>query len=251
MSEWSDDIVADGLTCEHPTIVGSRDQIDAYDKALKPDSPYRLQTALERFEALVQSQRPADKPWTPVTDYSFEARKAIERQHPQLIKSVFAPTYAIDAGCGHGHLVTLLRLLGVRCDGGDTRYDEGASDPFFHLDLTRNWHPAWSQRADLVICREVLEHLTIVQLRKALTNLCKLSSRFVYVTTRFAKDQSHLLNVDTSDDLDPTHVTMLHPDLLRLLFVLEGFKRRADLEQRMDWKKLNRVLVYERTDAAR
>jgi hypothetical protein len=28
--------------------------------------------------------------------------------------------------------------------------------------------------------------------------------------------------------------------------VLEGFKRRADLEQRMDWAGKDRVLVYER-----
>jgi hypothetical protein len=35
-------------------------------------------------------------------------------------------------------------------------------------------------------------------------------------------------------------------DFLRVLLVLEGFRRRADLEQRMDWGGKNRVLVYER-----
>jgi hypothetical protein len=99
---------------------------------------------------------------------------------------------------------------------------------------------------DLVICREVLEHLTIRQIRRAVTNLCALSSKFVYVTTRFAKDPDHLLDVDTSDDLDPTHITMLNQDFLRVLFVLEGFKRRPDLEARMDWQGKGRVLVYER-----
>ena len=79
-----------------------------------------------------------------------------------------------------------------------------------------------------------------------MTNLCALSSRFVYVTTRFARAPQHLLSVDTSDGLDPTHITMLNQSLLRLLFVLEGFKRRADLEQRMDWQGKARVLVYER-----
>ena len=39
---------------------------------------------------------------------------------------------------------------------------------------------------------------------------------------------------------------MLHQDLLRLLFVLEGFTRRADLEAQLDWKHYGRVLVYER-----
>ena len=54
------------------------------------------------------------------------------------------------------------------------------------------------------------------------------------------------MDVDTSDKLDPTHITMMHQAFLRALFVLEGFRRRADLEAAMDWKKLGRVLVYER-----
>jgi hypothetical protein len=81
------------------------------------------------------------------------------------------------------------------------------------------------------------------------TNLCALASRFVYVTTRFTQNWTMphaILSVDTKDDLDPTHQTMLNKDLLRLLFVLEGFKRRADLEERMDWQKKERCLVYER-----
>ena len=37
--------------------------------------------------------------------------------------------------------------------------------------------------------------------------------------------------------------------MLRLLFVLEGFRARADLEARMDWGNKGRVLVYERAGA--
>jgi hypothetical protein len=95
---------------------------------------------------------------------------------------------------------------------------------------------------DVVVCREVLEHCTILQIKTIVADLCRLSSRFVYVTTRFAKAPQHLLDVDTSDDLDPTHITMLNQNLLRLLFVLEGFKRRADLEAKLDWKQRHRVL---------
>ena len=105
----------------------------------------------------------------------------------------------------------------------------------------------WAPKAyDLVICREVLEHLSIGQIRRAVTNLAALSAGFVYVTTRFAKEPDSLLSVDTQDGLDPTHISMLNQTFLRALFVLEGFKRRADLEAAMDWKTLGRVLVYER-----
>jgi hypothetical protein len=38
----------------------------------------------------------------------------------------------------------------------------------------------------------------------------------------------------------------LNKNLLRALFVVNGFRRRADLEARMDWLDKRRVLVYER-----
>ena len=46
--------------------------------------------------------------------------------------------------------------------------------------------------------------------------------------------------------MDPTHITLLNKEFLRCLFVLEGFKSRPDLEDRMDWGNKGRVLVYER-----
>lgn len=200
--------------------------------------------ALERFEALVLSQQPARQPWTPCTDYSFEARKAIEGKHPQLIQEVFQPTAVADVGCGPGHLVTLLRALGIDAVGLEKNLPIDARDRLY-MDITQR-HMEPVSHYDLVICREVLEHLTVREIRRAVENLCDLSSRFVYVTTRFAKHPTHLLDVDTSDDLDPTHITMLHQSFLRVLFVLEGFRRRADLETKLDWQGKNRALVYER-----
>ena len=200
-------------------------------------------TPLERFEALVLSQQPADKPWTPVTDYSVEARTSIEGQHPALIRTTFFPKRVVDAGSGYGYLVAALRALGIEAHGFDT-HPKGQWCQ--QKSLTNTDFRMSPESFDLVICREVLEHLTILQIRQAVTNLCKLSTRYAYVTTRFSKDQSHLLNVDTSDELDPTHITMLTQDFLRVLFVLEGFKRRADLEEKLDWMKKGRVLVYER-----
>ena len=205
--------------------------------------------ALARFEALVQSQQPARQPWTPVTDYSFEARKAIEGRHPELITEVFSPTQVFDVGCGAGHLVQLLRDRGVNAYGGDlhppAEERTGQDRWFVRCDVTE-YYTGQVPLADLVICREVLEHLTIRQIRVAVKKLCALSSRYVYLTTRFAKAPTHLLDVDTADDLDPTHMTMLNQSFLRTLFVLEGFKRRADLEERLDWQRKGRVLVYER-----
>lgn len=209
-------------------------------------------TALGQFEALVLSQRPASEPWQPVTDYSFEVRKQIEGKHPELILETFQPWHILDVGCGPGHLVRLLRIARepnvYDVEGCDLHPPEGRC--FHQFDLTDErppieWELPYVAR-DLIICREVLEHLTVRQIRRAVTNLCALSSRYVYLTTRFHATPSHLLDVQTSDDLDPTHITMLHQDFLRVLFVLEGFKRRADLETAMDWQNKGRCLVYER-----
>ena len=202
---------------------------------------------VEQFETLVLSQQPATTPWKPVTDYSFEARTAIEGLHPKLIEQVFHPTRVLDYGCGFGHLIALLRLEGVDAHGYDP-----------NLPPREQMQPAVRPNVpselylipgafDLVICREVLEHLTVRQIKQAVWRLCQFTTKFVYVTTRFAKDPKSLLDVDTSDDLDPTHITMLNQDFLRVLFVLEGFKRRKDLEERMDWQKKGRCLVYERS----
>jgi len=99
---------------------------------------------------------------------------------------------------------------------------------------------------DLVVCREVMEHLTVFQVRRTVANLVRMTSRFIYVTTRFHPSPEGLLDFTTQFDVDPTHITLLNKDFLRLLFVLEGCRVRPDLEQKMDWGHKGRVLVYEK-----
>jgi SAM-dependent methyltransferase len=202
--------------------------------------------ALASFETLLTTQKGPKNAWEPVTDYTLDARVDVEGRTPDLILSTFTPKRILDAGCGFGHLVRMLIERGADARGFDlkVRRDWLESPRFTIQDLTK----VEVQKAafDLVICREVLEHLTVKDIRKAVTNLCEMSRQFVYVTTRFNPAPTHLLDVKTSDDLDPTHISMLNQNLLRTLFVLEGFKRRADLETIMDWRQLGRVLVYER-----
>ena len=200
--------------------------------------------ALDEFEELVLAQKPATKPWEPVTDYSFEARRLVEGKHPQLIVDVFHPLGVFDVGCGPGHLVRLLRELGVPAMGGDLHVKAGDVTYDVASESPQDLYHAYF---DLVICREVLEHLTVRQIRRAVTNLCRASSRWVYVTTRFHPClDADLLDVATSDTLDPTHITLLHPDFLRALFVMEGFRRDRARERALDWQYKGRVLFYER-----
>jgi 2-polyprenyl-3-methyl-5-hydroxy-6-metoxy-1,4-benzoquinol methylase len=144
-----------------------------------------------------------------------------------------------------------LQELGIEVDGVDfatssldlappeirDRITIGPTEPLEHADRSY----------DLVVCREVLEHLTVLQVRRTVAEMARVTSRFVYVTTRFHASPESLLDVTTDFETDPTHITLMTKDLLRTLFVLEGLRRRADLEERMDWGGKGRVLVYERS----
>ena len=204
--------------------------------------------ALAALETLIKTQPKPTTPWTPVEPYDFPTRRTVEGQHPARIVQAFAPTTVLDYGCGAGYLVALLAEQGVRVKGYEPSTALAASVPPYVEHLIGRELPRPSSSAyELVICREVLEHVPFAEIGTLIARLCALSSRWVYVTTRFAKNPQHFLSVDTADDLDPTHITMINPDFLRLLFVLQGFKRRADLEAIVDWQNKGRCLVYERS----
>lgn len=185
--------------------------------------------------------------------YDVETRRRIEDRNPQLIKDVFEPEKVLDMGCGPGMLMYFLHELGLDVYGIDFTpaskdlAPEGIGERITIGSVTEEHVPERSH--DLVICREVFEHLTVLQVRETVRQICRASSRFVYATTRFHPDPASLLDFTTQFDVDPSHITLLNKEFLRTLFVLEGFRSRPDLEQRMDWGNKNRVLVYERQDA--
>lgn len=206
----------------------------------------QFQPDVDAFERLVQGQKLPDTPWKPTeaVPYDFESRRVAEGKHPDVLLSTFGAGPYLDYGCGpDAILVRLIRERGVMAYGTDPQLREQwrCLQPHYDTDLE-----TFVGHFPVVICREVFEHVLIRQIQPLIRRFKEFAPQFVYATTRFAKNPAHLLSVDTSDDLDPDHRTMLHHDFLRTLFVLEGFTRRADLEQRMDWRGLNRVLVYER-----
>jgi SAM-dependent methyltransferase len=219
---------------------------------------------VERFEAAVLEQRPVaadhyddeyfQSDWREGDNrYDLESRRRIEARNPELIREVFEPERVLDLGCGPGFLMYFLHELGVDVHGID--YAQASRDlapePIRErITIGEVTDATIEERGfDLVICREVMEHLTVTQVSETVRQICRASSRFAYVTTRFHPEPETLLDFTTQFEVDPSHITPLAKDVLRVLFVLEGFRRRGDLEARMDWGGKDRVLVYERVDS--
>jgi 2-polyprenyl-3-methyl-5-hydroxy-6-metoxy-1,4-benzoquinol methylase len=221
---------------------------------------------ITEFETRVLSQKPtaADHydaeyftgEWRAAgNNYNLETRRQIEARNPQLIKEVFAPARVLDLGCGPGALMHLLWELGVDVQGIDFAESSrrlATPEVRDRISIGDVGDPALkpANAYDLVISREVLEHLTVLEVKRAVANMVRMTSKYIYVTTRFHPNPSHLLDFNTKDDLDPTHITLLNKDMLRLLFVLEGCRSRPDLEARMDWGNKGRVLVLEKVTPA-
>ena len=174
--------------------------------------------------------------------YTYEARKAIEGQHPERIKACFDGLSILDVGCGPGFLVRMLKEIGMDAGGCDPSADAvalAADQTVVHIRAS-DLPP---KLADVAICREVLEHVPVVEIPALVSDLFRVARKFVYITTRFS--HGSVFDAATDFETDPTHITCLTQPFLRALCVLNGGKRRRDLETRLDHMNKGRVLVYE------
>ncbi|MEJ7892747.1 MAG: class I SAM-dependent methyltransferase [Solirubrobacteraceae bacterium] len=121
--------------------------------------------------------------------YELKTRRQVEARNPQLIKEVFDPKRVLDVGCGPGFLMYFLHELGIDVQGVDFSPSSRDLAPAEMRERIRIGDVATSHFADrsfdLVICREVFEHLTVLQVRETVRCICAASSRSVYTTTRF------------------------------------------------------------------
>ena len=200
--------------------------------------------ALDKLETLIQTQqapRPQDfdEGYYERQGFTAEQRRVIEGPHAAIARQVFDRVRTVlDFGCGPGFFMDQLKEAGFP---EVTGYDPSptAKGVKTLLDLAgRNF--------SLVICREVLEHMTVREIARTVTELCERSDKYVYCTTRFHQSPDSLLSVSDDLDIDPTHISCLDQTFLRTLFVLQGFTRCRGLEQRLDHRNKHRVLVYER-----
>lgn len=182
--------------------------------------------------------------------YTYDKRKEVEGRHPELIADVFRGCSIMDYGCGPGYLLQMLRERGMDARGYEPSMAAWKmADPLIRRRIKNfltsyrddDWLP--SDFNDVVICREVLEHLAVWRVAETVEDIFAHAKKYVYITTRFSSDA--VFDAETDFETDPTHITCLSQPFLRALCVLNGGKRRADLESMLDWQKKGRCLVYE------
>jgi cytidyltransferase-like protein len=174
--------------------------------------------------------------------YTYEKRKEIEGQHPALIAECFPGLTILDVGCGPGYLVRMLKELGVDAGGCDPSADAvklAADETVVHIHVDN----VPTKICHVAICREVLEHVEVLEIPAMVADLFRVASKFVYITTRH--HDGSLFDAATDFETDPTHVSLLTQPFLRSLCVLNGGKRRRDLEATLDHQNKGRCLVYE------
>lgn len=236
---------------------------DLVERFLDETNRVRSSLYVDEFEDLVQSQTVLQASayndqyfageWRHGHEtYSVESRREIEGRNPENIRDVFAPTRALDVGCGPGALMLFLHELGVDVHGIDFSESAKAAAPEairdrIHIGPVTEVHDL-GMKFDLVISRETLEHLTVQQVGDAVRALAAMTTKFIYVTTRFHPEPKSLLSVTDQPEVDPTHITLLNKDFLRALFVMQRLRTRKDLERQLDWKGYGRVLVFEKVD---
>ena len=74
---------------------------------------------------------------------------------------------------------------------------------------------------------------------------CRLTSKYIYVPTRFHPSPASLLDFTTQFDVDPSHITLLNKDMLRLMVRARGCRSRPSRGKDGLGNK-GRVLVLEK-----
>jgi glycosyltransferase involved in cell wall biosynthesis/SAM-dependent methyltransferase len=152
-----------------------------------------------------------------------------DRTHPEWltffgaiaehIATDIKPHRVLDVGCAKGFLVEALRDRGVDAFGIDiSEYalSEVRPDIRRFCRLASAWEPL-DGKYDLVVCIEVLEHLTEIRGRQAIANICRGTSDVLFSST-------------PDDFAEPTHINVRAQSWWIALFRENGFQLDLDYD---------------------
>ncbi|MCL5994578.1 MAG: class I SAM-dependent methyltransferase [Chloroflexi bacterium] len=135
------------------------------------------------------------------------------------IKQDIGPASVLDAGCAKGFLVETLRDRGIEAYGVDVSafaIQEVRPDikPFCWVASVLDPFP---RAYDLIVCIEVLEHLTPLECEQVVRNFCRASDDILFSST-------------PDDYREATHINVRPPEYWAGLFARQGFFRDIDFD---------------------
>ena len=147
------------------------------------------------------------------------------------------PKTVLDAGCAKGFLVECLRDLGIEAYGVDiSKYAvSNARDDIKPYLSVGSITESFQRNYDLIVCFEVLEHLSHEESKKAIKNMCTHANTIFFSST-------------PSDPNEPTHINMKSPGDWAKIFAENGFMQEANFDvsfvssQAMLFKKVKKNL---------
>lgn len=155
----------------------------------------------------------------------------------QRLVAQIRPGSVLDVGCASGLLVEALRERGVDAWGIDiSEYALGQVAPAMRAfcRLAQATEPL-GRRYDLIVCIEVVEHLTAEDGLRVIDNLCAHTDDIVFSSSPLDRDE-------------PTHLNVQEPEIWATLFAERGFVRDVEF----DGSPINAwAMRLRRSDAAR
>lgn len=136
----------------------------------------------------------------------------------QIVDKI-APGSVLDAGCAMGFLVEALRQRDVEAYGvdiSDYAIQQVHPDvkPYCWVGSVVEPFP---QHYDLIVCIEVVEHMSAAEAEQAVTNFCQHSDDILFSSTPF-------------DYKEVTHTNVQPPEYWGELFARQGFFRDVDFD---------------------
>jgi len=212
--------------------------------------PYQLPIDQEYYEDFFTGR---NVPW--FSDGVEEGvKRRTEGKHPSIIREIVGNGTVLDSGCGQAWLVGFLRELGVEAYGID--YSEYAivnsfylARPFVSLGDIQKL-PYEDNSFNMVIAREVFEHLTIEQAINALHEMdrvCKPGGLLYFtIWLNFYQQDNVSPDILCKDVRDPSHVTFMPRKFWLRLFEnnLSNIEYETEISDRLDWMEKSRTFVY-------
>jgi hypothetical protein len=117
------------------------------------------------------------------------------------------PNKILDFGCAKGFYVRCLRREGYQAFGIDVStyalsHAPEDARPFLSLTSERGLSSFGDREFDLTIAKDVLEHLTVNELRETVEGLCRISKKLIVTVPICGANRRY---INEGDELDVTH----------------------------------------------